>query len=763
MPLTMWPCAFATVVFLINRMPTPLLTNQSPYLKLFHQLPNYSKLRTFGCLAYPWLRPYAQNKLEKRSLPCVFIGYSLTQSAYHCLDPTTGRIYTTRHVRFSETQFPYTSLTKPNIDLQPAPQNHQNQAPPVTIIPATSTLRQSPQLATNTGSLGSDSPHPSQQSQSSSSSSSAQSDDHTATATVSPAVSSEQQQQSSPAPEPRHHSPPAPQPQQPPLVAPERHPMTTRSCNNIVKPATKYNNAAQVQCDSHWIPTTWQQAMKHAHWRKAMSTEFNSTNENHTWDLVAASERMNVVGCRWVFTIKYNPDGSVRRYKARLVARGYTQLPGIDYTETFSPVIKTTTIRLVLDITVSRSWPIKQLDVNNAFLQGTLTEEVYTVQPPGFVDADLPNHVCRLQKALYGLKQVPRAWYRELSNFLIQYGFINSVADTSLFILRRGSSLVYMFIYVDDILITGNDPALLQRILDSLATRFSVKETEDLNYFLGIEAIRTSTGLHLTQRRYILDLLSRFNLTNAHPVSTLMAPDPKLTIKTGTPLTDPKENRSAVGSLQYLAFTRPDISYAVNKLSQYMHAPTSEHWQAVKRVMRYLAGTASHGLFFSRDNPSSLHAYSDADWAGDTDDFVSTNAYIVYLGKHPISWSSKKQSGVARSSTEAEYRSVANTSAELRWICSLLVELGIKIKGPPVIYCDNVGATYLCANPVFHSRMKLLALDYHFIRNQVTAGALRVAHVSSKDQLADALTKPLARAPFIHVSTKIGIAKAPPS
>lgn len=276
-------------------------------------------------------------------------------------------------------------------------------------------------------------------------------------------------------------------------------------------------------------------------------------------------------------------------------------------------MIKSTTIRLVLDIAVSRSWPIKQLYINNAFLQGTLTEEVYTVQPPGFVDADRPNHVCHLHKALYGLKQAPRAWYQELSNFLIQSGFINSVADTSLFILRRGSSLVYMLIYVDDIIITGNDCVLLQQILDSLATRFSVKEPEDLNYFLGIEAVRTSTDLHITQRRYILDLLSRFNLMNAHPVSTPMAPHPRLTIKMGTPLSDPKEYRSAVGSLQYLAFTRPDISYAVNKLSQYMHAPTSDHWQAVKRVLRYLAGTASNGLYFSRNNTSTLHAYSDAD------------------------------------------------------------------------------------------------------------------------------------------------------
>lgn len=179
-----------------------------------------------------------------------------------------------------------------------------------------------------------------------------------------------------------------------------------------------------------------------------------------------------------------------------------------------------------------------------------------------------------------------------------------------------------------------------------------------------------------------------------------------------------------------------------------MHRPTDVHFQAAKRVLRYLAGTASHGIYIRRDSPLSLHAFLDADWAGDQDDYLSTNAYIIYLGSTPISWSAKKQSGVARSSTEAEYRAVANTASELCWICSLLTELGIKLPAAPVIYCDNVGATYLCANPVFHSRMKHLALDYHFIRGNVQSGALRVSHVSTLDQIADGLTKPLSRQRF---------------
>ncbi|XP_019089068.1 PREDICTED: uncharacterized protein LOC109127923 [Camelina sativa] len=316
-------------------------------------------------------------------------------------------------------------------------------------------------------------------------------------------------------------------------------------------------------------------------------------------------------------------------------------------------------------------------------------------------------------------------------------------------------------VYVDDIIVTGNDNVLLSLMLESLATRFSVKDHEPLSYFLGIEATRTAAGLHLNQRKYTLDLLARTNILNAKPVQTPMATSPKLTLLSGSKLSDPKEYRSVVGSLQYLGFTRPDISYAVNRLSQYMHAPTTAHWQAVKRLLRYLCGTFTHGIFLRRHNSLSLHAYSDADWAGDSDDYVSTNAYVVYLGHNPISWSSKKQRGVARSSTEAEYRSVANTTSELIWVCSLLQELGIRLPQAPTVYCDNMGATYLCANPVFHSRMKHIALDYHFIRDQVQSGVVRVVHVNTKDQLADALTKPLSRPTFTLLTNKIGVTPSP--
>ncbi|KAI9160575.1 hypothetical protein LWI28_009567 [Acer negundo] len=378
-------------------------------------------------------------------------------------------------------------------------------------------------------------------------------------------------------------------------------------------------------------------------------------------------------------------------------------------------------------------------------------------QPPGFVDSDHPTHVCKLEKAIYGFKQAPRAWYHELRQFLLTAGFKNSYADTSLFVLNTCGNILYLLIYVDDIILTGNNSAHMDRFVDILAQRFSLKDLGPLSYFLGVEVIPQKHGVLLSQRRYILDLLTHTNMIDAKPVQTPLPTSPPITLRSGTILDDPTNFRTVVGSLQYLSLTRPDFSFAINKLSQYMHQPTSDHWELVKRLLRYLCGTLDDGTVLHRDSQVSLHAFSDANWAGNKDDFSSTSAFIVYLGKNPISWSSKKQHTIARSSTEAEYRSVATTAAELNWVCFLLTDLGLPLSTTHVIYCDNLGATQLCSNPIFHSRMKHVAIDFHFIRDQVQSGSLRVAHVSSKDQHADALTKPLSRVIFQSLKDKIGL------
>lgn len=317
-----------------------------------------------------------------------------------------------------------------------------------------------------------------------------------------------------------------------------------------------------------------------------------------------------------------------------------------------------------------------------------------------------------------------------------------------------------MLVYVDDIIITGNSESAIADLITHLSRRFSLKDLGDLSYFLGIEVLRTQQGFHLSQRKYIGDLLYRTNMTNAKPVHTLMCVSTSLSVRDDEELDDPSEYRNVVGSL---LLTRPDIAFAVNKLSQFMHKPSTIHWLAAKRVLRYLAGTYTCGIFLSQHNNLSLCAYYDADWAGNKDDYTSTWAYVVFLGQHPISWSTKKQTGVARSSTKAEYRAVLATASEVRWLYSLLCEVSVKLDNISTIYCDNIGATYLSTNPVFHSRMKHLALDYHFTREQVQNHTLRVSHVSSKDQLADGLTKPLTRNRFGMLFTKIDITNRAPS
>jgi hypothetical protein len=515
---------------------------------------------------------------------------------------------------------------------------------------------------------------------------------------------------------------------------------------------------------THSEPKTAKQALKDPHWLSAMQTEYQALTKNHTWSLVPLPPHRKAIGCKWVFRIKENADGSINKYKARLVAKGFHQKHGFDFHETFSPVIKPVTIRLILTLAVTNKWPIKQLDINNAFLNGLLDEEVYMEQPAGFVSSD-SSLVCKLHKALYGLKQAPRQWFERLKGTLLQLGFQNSKCDPSLFTFTKKSVVAYFLVYVDDIILTGNSPQFLKSVTQQLNSSFSLKDLGDLDYFLGIEVkVQPSGSLLLSQGKYVRDLLLKTDMHEANSISTPMSSSSKLSKTGSSPFSDPTFFRSVVGALQYATITRPELSYSVNKVCQFMANPLDAHWQAVKRILRYLKGTLHLGLQLSpaaTGQVLSLYGFCDADWAADPDDRRSVSGSALYFGPNLISWWSRKQTVVARSSAEAEYRSLALTAAEILWVQTLLHELHVPLAAS-TIYCDNQSTVAMAHNPVLHARTKHMEIDLFFVREKVLAKQLSVVHIPGQDQIADILTKPLSVDKFLAFRSKLKVASKEP-
>ena len=435
-----------------------------------------------------------------------------------------------------------------------------------------------------------------------------------------------------------------------------------------------------------------------------------------------------------MYKIKRKSDCSLDRYKARIVAKGLKKRYGVDYEDTFSPVIKFATIRIILSLAVSKGWSLRQLDVQNAFLHGVLEEEVYMQQPLGYEDATKPGYVCKLDKALYGLKQAPRAWYSRLSMKLINLGFQASKADTSLFFFSKGGITIYVLVYVDDIIVASSSENATKRLLQDLNKDFALKDLGAVHYFLGMEVHKAGGGIILTQDKYANDLLKRVGMSDCKPVSTPLSTSEKLSLHEGSLLgpEDATQYRSTVGALQYLTLTRPDIAFSINKVCPFLHAPTTVHWAAVKRILRYIKQCTKLGLKICRSPSTLVSAYSDADWAGSLDDRRSTRGFAVF-GDNLVLWSARKQATVSRSSTKSEYKALDNATTEIMWIQTLLREIGVKSPQVAKLWCDNLGATYLTANPVFHARTKHIEVDYHFVRERVAQNQLDVRIISSED------------------------------
>ena len=506
------------------------------------------------------------------------------------------------------------------------------------------------------------------------------------------------------------------------------------------------------------IPQNIQEAFKNPKWKAAVDEEIQALEKNRTWEITDLPRGKKPVGCKWIFKVKYKADGNVDKYKARLVAKGFTQSYGIDYEETFAPVAKLNTVRVLLSLAANLDWPLHQLDVKNAFLNGNLEEEVYMDIPTGMKMTWNSNQVCRLRKSLYGLKQSPRAWFERFTEAVKGYGFSQCQADHTLFVKHSPEGkLAIIIVYVDDIILTGDHEEEIDSLKVSLTKEFEIKDLGNLKYFLGMEIARSKKGIAVSQRKYILDLLNEIGMLGCRPADTPMDTTVKLEGNDGSAPVDKGRYQRLVGKLIYLSHTQPDISFSVSKVSQFMNNPTEQHMTAVTRILRYLKMTPGKGLFFQRTTNRDIDIYSDADWAGSITDRRSTSGYCSFVWGNLVTWRSKKQPVVARSSAEAEFRAMAKGICEGIWLKRLLEELQVPVKFPMTLHCDNQAAISIAKNPVHHDRTKHVEIDRHFIKEKIEQGIFEVSYTPTHCQTTDILTKSLARIKYEDLIGKLGM------
>ena len=501
-------------------------------------------------------------------------------------------------------------------------------------------------------------------------------------------------------------------------------------------------------------------------WESAMKSEMKSLMQNDVWDLVELPNGRNAVGCKWVFKKKSDAEGNVERYKARLVAQGFAQRYGQDYDETFCPVVRFESVRTVIALAAKYGLKLHQMDITTAFLNGDLKESIYMKQPEGYTVKGKEKFVCKLKKSLYGLKQSPRCWNEALDKHLKKMGFEQANSDPCIY-TASGGELFLIAVYVDDIILAGRSDQRMKEVKDAIAGKFTVKDLGELHHFLGVKVIQNkeSNSIWIGQETYARELIKKFKMEESNAVSTPIQLGSNLVKAVEEDdMFDQEIYQSAVGSLLYLSTrTRPDISYAVSSVARFTSKPTKQHWTAVKRIFRYLNGTISLGLLYSKDKEKECTGYSDADWAGDVNDRKSTSGYVFKLSGAAISWRSKKQSCVALSTAEAEYIALASATQESVWLQELLSSMKETIVKPATIFEDNKSAICLAKNPQYHGRAKHIDIKHHFIRQRVQDGDIKLEFCKSEDMIADMLTKGLSSYQFAKLREMAGLKKKPNS
>ena len=520
------------------------------------------------------------------------------------------------------------------------------------------------------------------------------------------------------------------------------------------RPRKEYQvaNVAEIEED----PTTIEKAISSVHkekWIEAMQNEYNSLMECKTWELTNLPPGKKTISCKWVFHTKKNQDGEVERHKARLVTRGCEQRYGIDFDEVYAPVARMEIIRTLFALSVEEELHIHQMDVVTAYVQGDLSSEIYMEQPPTFEILEERNKVCKLLRPLYGLKQSGRECHQKLRTCLNDIGLQHSKAEPCVFVGRICDEVVIVVAYVDDLFIASRNLKVLNKVKFKLSEKFKMKDLGQVTEILGMRVKREGpTGsIHISQEAYVKKIIEKFDMTCANPASTSIETGVKLS-REDEPSLKEEENemrqipyRELVGCLNYLAnTTRPDLAFAASTLSRFNSNPGRNHWKVAKHTLRYLIGTSSLGINYTKSGKEH-HAYVDSDWGGNIDNRRSCTGLILTLAGGPISWKCKLQKSVALSSMEAEYMALSEVVKEVIYTRRLLTHMkdGAYMDKPTCISCDNQSAIKFSKNSIYNQRSKHVDIRFHFTREAQEAKEIIVQYIPSDENPADLLTKPL--------------------
>ena len=810
-----WAEAARHAAWLINRTPTRALKNKAPEEAWSGKRPDVDNVPIFGANAWALVKITGRKKLADRSRKLIFVGIPDNVKGYRLVTPG-GTMSTSRNVKFDES---------PISSLNPASSSASDRAPKALTHPIVTEDDEVPDLEEidsddddDEDDLGPgglveprltrhalDNDHkddddgkvpPLEDIEENS-----DSDDSDDEFDDAPGEIVEQQPRSPP----RQAAPPGEglrrtQRQQQPRLNPNatvQEEYWARHRQSLAQrdPTVGFALAASITDEDNPLYRTALLGPEKEDWREAILDELLGVIDNGTFVVADLPASRKAITAKWVLKKKRQSDGSLERFKARLVARGFTQVEGFDYDEVFAPVTRFATVRFLAALSCRPNVVTAHTDVKLAYLNGDLREEIYMEAPDGFieyleallarkdlapdsrarVDLILSNAkaamnlgkrvVLRLLRPLYGLKQAGNEWNRKLDTVLKDLGFVNFPSDVCVYSKRAGHSYILLAIYVDDMYWVSNDRALLDSTKKDFAKKFTVTDFGEPEWFLGMRHRRAPGLVTLDQAAYTAKLLEKFNMTDSRPVGSPADPSTRLTVAM-SPKTDSERAdmavvpyREAVGSLMYLAVgTRPDISAAVGIAARYMANPGRQHWQAVKRIFRYLKGTPNIGIIFMDPNSDSIVGYSDSDWAQDLDDRRSTSGYVFKVFGGPISWQSAKLKTPALSTAEAEYMALTEASKEAIWWRQLTDSLGFTQQGPTTIFTDSQSAMALVRAPTVRPSTKHIDIRAHFIRNVVADGQVNLCFLPTKEMTADILTKALNAAKTEQAREMLGMA-----